>query len=104
MGGPPCWRPHWRCSPTAGTGTRRWTRSPNERVTQRAQSTFTSPVRRTCAPPCENAELMAGVVLALMGGLYQEKLIDPDGVPDDSLGEMLALAFAGHVARAGARV
>src|SRR5437588_3194629 len=56
------------------------------------------------APPSENAELMAGVVLALLGGRYQEKLIDPDGVPDDSLGEMLALAFAGHVARAGARV
>ena len=46
---------------------------------------------------------MAGTILALVAGLYQEKLIDPDGVPDDALGEMLAVAFAGHVARARAR-
>jgi AcrR family transcriptional regulator len=55
------------------------------------------------APPSENPERMAGNILALIGGLYQEKLIDPDGLPDDALGEMLALSFAGHVARAGAR-
>ena len=55
------------------------------------------------APPSDNAEQMAGTILALIGGLYQEKLIDPDGLPDDSLGKMLALSFAGHVARASAR-
>jgi len=55
------------------------------------------------APPSENPERMAGTILALIGGLYEEKLIDPDGLPDDSLGEILALSFAGHVARAGVR-
>jgi AcrR family transcriptional regulator len=55
------------------------------------------------APPSENPEAMAGTILALIGGLYEEKLIDPDGLPDNSLGEMLALSFAGHVARAGSR-
>ena len=55
------------------------------------------------APPSENPDRMAGTILALIGGLYQEKLIDPDGLPDDSLGEMLALSFAGYVARASAR-
>jgi AcrR family transcriptional regulator len=55
------------------------------------------------APPSEHPEAMAGNILALISGLYQEKLIDPDGLPDDALGEILALSFAGHVARAGAR-
>jgi hypothetical protein len=55
------------------------------------------------APPAENPERMAGSILALIGGVYQQKLIDPDGLPDDSLGEMLALSFAGHVARASRR-
>jgi AcrR family transcriptional regulator len=55
------------------------------------------------APPPEDPERMAGSILALIGGLYQEKLIDPDGLPDDSLGEMLALSFAGHVTRASTR-
>jgi AcrR family transcriptional regulator len=55
------------------------------------------------APPAGNPDRMAGSILALIGGLYQQKLIDPGGLPDESLGEMLALSFAGHVARASAQ-
>src|SRR4051794_20508367 len=52
------------------------------------------------APPPDDPERMAGTILALISGLYQQKLIDPDGLSDDALGETLALTFAGHVARA----
>jgi hypothetical protein len=33
-------------------------------------------------------------------GLAQEKLIEPNAVPDELLGDMFALIYAGHVARA----
>src|SRR5207244_9351734 len=56
------------------------------------------------APPLEGgADAMATAVIGLVAGLAQEKLIDPDAVPDDLLGDTLALIYAGHLARGGAR-
>lgn len=40
-----------------------------------------------------------GRVAAMAFGLAQEKLIEPN-VPDELLGDMFALIYAGHVARA----
>jgi hypothetical protein len=51
------------------------------------------------APPASDPEEMAGGFLALMSGITQEKLIDPDAVSDGLLGEMFALVYAGHVAK-----
>lgn len=53
------------------------------------------------APPTKDPERMATSLLVLISGLIQEKLIDPGTLPDGTLGEMLALMYAGHVARAG---
>jgi AcrR family transcriptional regulator len=43
------------------------------------------------------AEKLALVVNALGNGLAMEKLIDPDGVPDELFGEVIALLWAGAV-------
>ena len=53
------------------------------------------------APPAQDDAAFAASVIALARGLAQEKLIDPDAAPDDQLGRMLAMLYAGHVARAG---
>jgi AcrR family transcriptional regulator len=52
------------------------------------------------APPAAAPEQVATAVLSLVFGLAQERLIDPDAVPDHLLGDMFALIYAGHVARA----
>ena len=51
------------------------------------------------APPVESPDEVAGALLALVSGLFQEMLIDPGWVSDGLLGEMFALIYAGHVAR-----
>jgi AcrR family transcriptional regulator len=54
------------------------------------------------APPLgEAAEEMATAFMSLTAGLAQERLIDPDAVPERLLGDTFALIYAGHVARAG---
>ena len=52
------------------------------------------------APPVDNPDEAAGALLALVSGLFQEKLIDPSWVSDGLLGDMFAVIYAGHVARA----
>lgn len=52
------------------------------------------------APPLAAPEQIATALLSLAFGLAQEKLIEPDAIPDDLLGDMFALIYAGHVARA----
>jgi len=52
------------------------------------------------APPVAAPEQVATALLSLAFGLAQEKLIQPDAVPDELLGDMFALIYAGHVARA----
>ena len=48
------------------------------------------------APP----EAMATTIMALAAGLAQERLIDPDAVPDELLGNAIVLIYTGLVARA----
>jgi AcrR family transcriptional regulator len=56
------------------------------------------------APPLDTpAEELATVFMSLAAGLAQEKLVEPDAVPDDLLGNAFALIYAGHVARTQAR-
>ena len=52
------------------------------------------------APPAAAPEQIATALLSLVFGLAQEWLIEPDAVPDQLLGDMFALIYAGHVARA----
>jgi AcrR family transcriptional regulator len=52
------------------------------------------------APPVAAPEQVATALLSLAFGLAQEKLIEPDAVSDELLGDMFALIYAGHVARA----
>ena len=60
-------------------------------------------LERLGAPPLRlTPEAMAAAFFALALGLSQQKLIDPRSVPRDLFGEVLALIYAGHVARAGA--
>jgi AcrR family transcriptional regulator len=59
-------------------------------------------MRHLGTPGLDRPEKMATIAMALAAGLAQEKLIDPDVVPDDLLGEALALIYAGLVARAQA--
>ena len=47
----------------------------------------------------EASERMATAYLALASGLAQERLIDPDNVPDGLFGETVALTYLGLVAR-----
>ncbi len=51
------------------------------------------------APPLGAPKQIATALLGLAFGLAQEKLIEPDAVPDELLGDMFALIYAGHVAR-----
>jgi len=51
-------------------------------------------------PPGTDAERVATVILALAAGLAQQKLVDRDGVPDDLLGDTIALIYRGLAARA----
>jgi AcrR family transcriptional regulator len=60
-------------------------------------------LRHLGAPPLEAPEEMATAIMSLASGLALEKLIDPEYVPDDLLGDTIALIYAGHVARAGSR-
>jgi AcrR family transcriptional regulator len=46
------------------------------------------------------SERMATVIMALGTGLAQQALVDPDAVPDDLLGEAIALIYRGLLARA----
>jgi AcrR family transcriptional regulator len=57
-------------------------------------------MKHLSAPPLAAPEQLATALLSLAFGLAQEKLIEPDAVPDDLLGEMFALIYAGHLARA----
>ncbi len=52
------------------------------------------------APPLAAPERIATALLGLAFGLAQEKLIEPDAVPDELLGDMFALIYLGHVAQA----
>jgi AcrR family transcriptional regulator len=47
------------------------------------------------------AEDLATVILSLSAGLAQQKLIEPDSVPDDLLGDTIALIYRGALAKAG---
>jgi AcrR family transcriptional regulator len=61
-------------------------------------------VRHLGGPPMESEpEHLAAAFMALSTGLAQQKLVDPDSLPDDLLGHVYALVYAGHVARAHAR-
>jgi AcrR family transcriptional regulator len=51
------------------------------------------------APPIAAPEHLATALLSLVSGLAQQWLIEPDAVPDELLGDMFALIYAGHVAR-----
>jgi AcrR family transcriptional regulator len=53
------------------------------------------------APPIAAPEHVATALLCLVFGLAQEWLIEPGAVSDELLGDMFALIYAGHVARAG---
>jgi AcrR family transcriptional regulator len=55
------------------------------------------------APPLQSPDDMATTFMGLVRGLGQEKLIDPDGIPDALLGDTFALIYAGHVARSTRR-
>jgi AcrR family transcriptional regulator len=46
------------------------------------------------------AEAMATAILSLAAGLAQERLIDPDAVPDSLLGDTIVLIYKGMVAAA----
>jgi AcrR family transcriptional regulator len=48
------------------------------------------------------AEELATVFMSLTSGLAQEKLVEPDAVPEHLLGSTFALIYAGLVARADA--
>jgi AcrR family transcriptional regulator len=53
------------------------------------------------APPYPgDPEQLATILISVASGLVQERLIDPEAVPEDLLGEAYALLYAGHVARA----
>lgn len=54
------------------------------------------------APPLTGtqAENIATAFIGLAAGLARQKLIEPDAVPDNLLGDTFALVYAGHVARA----
>jgi AcrR family transcriptional regulator len=58
---------------------------------------------RVLGAPADLGTSAVDVATAFMGlaaGLARESLIDPDAVPDDLLGEIFALVYAGLVARA----
>jgi AcrR family transcriptional regulator len=49
------------------------------------------------------AEAMATAIMSLAAGLAQERLIAPDAVPDELLGDVIVLIYAGIMHRARAR-
>ena len=49
------------------------------------------------------AEQLAIAIDALADGIARQKLADPDAVPDDLMGRVLALLLAGAARPAGAR-
>jgi AcrR family transcriptional regulator len=52
------------------------------------------------APPLKHgSEQMAVAFISLASGLAQEKLVDPDAVPDNILGDTLGMIYAGHLAQ-----
>jgi AcrR family transcriptional regulator len=55
------------------------------------------------SPDAFPVESMATAIMSLAAGLAQERLIDPDAVPDELLGEVIVLIYTGIVARARAR-
>ena len=59
--------------------------------------------RTTGVPLTFPAERLATGIIALATGLAQERIADPDGVPDDLLGELLSLFYDGLVHRAERR-
>jgi AcrR family transcriptional regulator len=59
-------------------------------------------VRHLGAPPLDTPpEQIATAFLALVHGLTLERLLDPEAVPDDLLGDTVALVYAGLLVRAG---
>lgn len=56
--------------------------------------------RTTGVPLTFPAETLATGIIALITGLAQERIADPQGVPDDLLGELLSLLYDGLVHRA----
>jgi AcrR family transcriptional regulator len=51
----------------------------------------------------DQAEGLATLVMSLIAGLAQERMISPSAVPDDLLGEALALLYRGLVERGATR-
>ena len=58
--------------------------------------------RTTGVPLTFPAERLATGIIAMASGLAQERIADPQNVPDELLGELLALLYDGLVHRAGA--
>ena len=52
------------------------------------------------APLTTDPERIATIFTALVSGLAQEKMTEPDAIPDDLLGEAFVLVYLGLVARA----
>ena len=59
--------------------------------------------RTTGVPLTIPAEALATGIIALATGLAQDRIADPDGVPDELLGELLSLFYDGLVHRAERR-
>jgi AcrR family transcriptional regulator len=61
---------------------------------------------RLGAPVAVDFEAIATVLMSLIAGLAQQRLLQPQSVPDELLGDTIALIYRGGVARAadGARV
>jgi AcrR family transcriptional regulator len=58
--------------------------------------------RTTGVPLAISAELLATGIIGLATGLAQERIADPEAVPEDLLGELLSLLYDGLVRRAEA--
>ena len=59
--------------------------------------------RTTGVPLTISSEALATGIIALATGMAQERIADPEGVPDDLLGELLSLLYDGLVHRAASR-
>src|SRR5215207_6517655 len=80
---------------------RRYTRSRAE-LREALAGALEARVRHLGAPPLDTPpEQIATAFLALVHGLALERLLDPKAVPDDLLGETVALVYAGLLMRAG---
>jgi AcrR family transcriptional regulator len=58
--------------------------------------------RTTGVPLTISAEALATGIIGLAGGLAQERIADPEAVPEELLGELLSLLYDGLVHRAEA--